>query len=166
MNTAALAADWLRIRASLLAEHPELAEDSQALADTLDGEAGAMDAIASLIRGAREDGASVAALDAMIQDMDARRARLDRRSKKQRASALALMDLIGVSRIVRPDFTASVRATPQKAQVIDEAAVPEPFWRVKREPNLSALREAMLGGVSVPGAVLSNGGQTVAINFK
>lgn len=160
------AAEWNRVRDSLLAEYPELADDSDALTDTLDGEAQALDLVARLIRDAREDDSMADALTPMQRDMAERKSRLASRADKRRDAALKLMNAIGERKIVRPDFTASVRAAPPKVIVTDDAALPDAVCKFERKPDRSAIKEALERGEAVAGAMLGNGSETLTIRTK
>ena len=160
------AAEWNRARESLLAEFPELADDAEALADTLDGEVQALGVVARLIRDAREDDAMADALTPMQRDMAERKSRLSSRADKRRDIALKLMNAIGERKIVRPDFTASVRAVPPKVIVMDDAALPDDVCKFERKPDRGAIKEALERGEAVAGAVLGNGSETLTIRTK
>jgi hypothetical protein len=48
-------------------------------------------------------------------------------------------------------------------QITDEDAIPDAYCRIKREPSKTLIKEALLDGEEVPGAVLDNGGETIRI---
>lgn len=160
------AAEWNRLRESLLAEYPELADDTDALADTLDGEAQALDMVARLIRDAREDDAMADALAPMQRDMAERKSRLASRADKRRDAARRLLTAIGERKIIRPDFTASVRAVPPKVIVTDDTALPDEVCKFERKPDRAAIKEALERGKAVAGAMLGNGTETLTIRSK
>lgn len=162
---AAFAAEYQRQRESLLAQFPELADDAETLADTLDGITYAPDLIARLIRDAREDEASAEAVAGMARDMTDRRTRLTNRANRRREAALALMSALDLPKLERPDFTASIRSVPPKVEIIDETALPENLFKIVRSPDRTAIKDALQHG-PVAGASLSNGGQTLTIRTK
>lgn len=166
MNAPFLIAEYKRIRESLLTQFPELAEDETALIDTIDGETGALDAVAYLVRSAREDEATAKALSDMLGDMRERKARFERRADTRRAGALAMMEALGVRKVERPDFSASIRQTPPKVEIVDERLLPDHFIRLTPSPEKSAIAEALKAGKVVQGAVLSNGGNSISVRFK
>jgi len=163
---AQIAAEYRRHRDALLAAFPELAEDDQALADTLDGETDAIDVIARFIREGREDEAMAAALDAMMKDMGERKQRIKARAERRRGIALSLMQAVGERKIERPDFTASVRSVPPKVEITDEAALPDALCKVTRSPDKAAIKQAIEAGEDVPGAMMSNGTETLTVRTK
>lgn len=156
MNSASLVAEYQRVRGMLLTSFPELAEDETALADTLDGETGLLDAVSSLIRSAREDEAMEAGLDSMINEMRERKTRFGSRSEKRREAALALMQSADLRKIERPDFTATIGNGRAKVIISDQAAIPISLCRITTSPDKTAIKAALDAGEVVPGAALGN----------
>jgi hypothetical protein len=167
-RAAMVIAEYRRQRESLLVEFPELAEDEDALSDTLDGLTEAQDLVARHVRAARHDKANVAALAGIINEDRERKARLERRAEKHLEIATALMEAMGERKIERPDFTASVRALPPKVQILDETALPDGAWRIveKREPDKAEIKRLLETGQEVPGACLSNGGTGLTVRVR
>lgn len=165
-RTAMLAAEYRRQRDSLLATFPELAEDEQTLADTLEGETELPDIIAKLIRDAREDKAMADALGVMIGEMGERRTRLGDRASKRKSFAMALMQAVGLRKIEQADFTASIRNGTAKVIVTDEDCVPAAYCKVVRSPDKTAIKEALQRGTAIPGALMSNGEPSLSTRYK
>lgn len=163
---ASLIAEYQRVREALLAVFPELADDEQALADTLEGETDLADAVAALIRGARQDEAFEEAGAKIAAEQRERATRYGLRAMKQRDAALSLMQAAGLSKIERPDFTASVGKGRGKVVIADEAALPDAFFRVSRSPDKTAIGRALNDNQMVPGALLSNAEPTLTVRTK
>lgn len=163
---ARLAEEYRRQRDGLLAAFPDLAEDEEALTDTLDGITDTGDFIARICRQAREDEAMASGLATMLRDMGERKSRLMSRAEKRRAIAMALMNAIGERRIVRPDMTITVQPGRMAVVVTDDTALPDSLCKVERRPDKPAIREALERGEAVAGAVLSNGTETLTIRTK
>lgn len=166
MNSATLAAEWLRVRSALLADYPELASDEQALIDTVEGETQAIDAIAALIRSAQEDKAMAKALKDMNDEREMRLERIRARAERREQAAYMLMSAIELRKLVQPDFTLSVRSTPWGVRIDYPEAVPDSFCRIKREPDKTAIKAEYAAGRDVPGVTKTNGGETLAIRVK
>lgn len=162
MLTAPLIVAYQRAREEILRDHPEAADDPILLADTLEGITDAPTVIASFIRKAREDEAGADALAAMLKDMGARKSRLQARADKYRASALAMMDAIGMRKLEQPDFTASIRSVPPGVEIEDETAIPDHLCKIVRTPDKTKLKEALSFG-PVEGARMSKGGETLSL---
>lgn len=163
---AALAEEWRRLREALLTAHPDLVDDEDTLSDTLDGIAGAQDAIRALIRGARRDEASSKALDALISEYAARSADFDRRAVRRRLTAQRLMEAAGITKVMAPEFTVSTRNVPPRVDIYEEEAVPQEFWTTVPKLDREKLREAVKAGQEVPGARLTNGGTTLTVRVS
>lgn len=165
-NAATVAAVWRAERDKLLAAYPELAEDEAALVDTLDGETEALDVVRSLIRSGREDEATAEAVRTIRQDNMSREERFRNRADRKKQAALALMQAIGVRKVEAPDFTASITANPPKVVILDEAALPRSLGTESWSPDKRAIGAELIAGRDVPGAVLTNGGETLTRRFK
>ena len=166
MNFTALVEQYRRLRESLIVEFPELVEDNETLADTLEGETELPDVISRFIRDARHDEAMAIALGGIIKEEQERKARLGARADKRRAIALALMSSAQMRNLVQPDFSASIRFVPPKVEITDDTKLPDQFVRITRTPDKIAIREALGKGEQVPGAGLGNGSETLSIRTR
>jgi len=162
LNRSALVEAYLRQREALLQAFPELRDDVQALADTLEGEAEAPDVIAGFIRDAREDEGRADALTTMLKAMSERKARYAARAERRRQAALAIMQACAIRKVELADFTASVRSVPPKVEITDEAAVPDSLCKFTRSPDRVAIKNALING-EVPGAHLTNGSESISV---
>jgi hypothetical protein len=163
---ASLIAEYQRVRESLLASFPELAEDEQALADTLEGETSLIDAAASLIRSAIDDEAFEEACTNLAAEKEERAARFGRRAAKLREAALALLQAADLPKLEQPDFTASVGKSRGRVVISDETALPDAMFRTTRAPDKTAIGDALKDGQTVPGALLSNPEPTLTVRTR
>ena len=69
-------------------------------------------------------------------------------------------------RIELPEATLSIRVGMPKVVVTDEAVLPDTLCRIKREPDKTKIKESLLAGNAVEGAVLSNAEHTLTIRTK
>lgn len=168
MTPSALTETWKRLKARLLVDFPELAHDEQALQDTLDGETAAIDVIASLIRKSKEDEVMAAGLDAYINKLIDRRSRFLDRSERQRQAAFDLMQAIEVRNVTRPEFTASITAGQKRPVIVDESLLPDRcvVTKTTRRPDMNEIGRLLKDGKEVPGAVLSNGTETLRVSQR
>jgi len=164
MNIPMLVAEWQRIREAILITCPDI--DAETLTDTLDGEAAALDAVAYLIRQAREDDAQADAVASMIADMRVRMARHEHRSDTRRKAALALMRAIGVRKIDRPDISASVRKNAAKLEIPLESAVPSEYCEVITKPDRSKIKAALENGLEANWAALAEPTESLTVRTK
>lgn len=162
MNIAAAAEAWKRLRESIIRDHPDIDDDT--LVDTLDGMTGAADLVERLLMDSEEDKAMAAGLKDHIAALTRRKERLADRAAKRKAAALALMQELGLKKLSRPAFTATVAAGPAAARITDEAALPSWAWRPQPAVlDTQTIRARLLAGEEVPGAALSNGAEYLRI---
>jgi Siphovirus Gp157 len=131
-------------------------EEDAALADTIEGASDLKEALIFALRQAREAEAFARVIEGMKDDLDERRRRYEARADKLRAAALQAAVECGETKIVAPDFTATVSPGRRKLVITDEAQVPDTFCRVKREPNKAAIMDAIEAGMTPEWATLSN----------
>ena len=56
-----------------------------------------------------------------------------------------------------PEATLSIRDGVAKVVIVDEAQIPDDFMRIRKEPNKTAIKDALISGMQeVPGAAMSN----------
>jgi hypothetical protein len=63
--------------------------------------------------------------------------------------------------------TLTRKPVPPKVQILDEAAIPSQFWK-RADPALDkkAIGDALKAKQDVPGATLSNGGETISLRWS
>lgn len=152
------------LRDELLRRFPALADDEQALLDTLDGESDFDRQVLAVLRSADNDGMLAAGIEARLDDLQARKVRLAEREQSKRAAILHAMQAADRKKVELPDATVSVRATPPSVIITDEAAIPADYLE-PQPPKLSkrAIKEALQADKEVPGAILSNGGFSLSV---
>lgn len=151
---------------ALLRDHPELADDDTLKADMLEGCTTAFEALAVLLDTMQETTALMTGLNERIKEMRLRRDRLEMREEACRRLMQRIMEHAQLSKVALPEATLSLRATPESVEITDFAEIPDEFCRYVREVSKTKVKEALKAGTFVPGAVLSNGGQTVSVRTK
>lgn len=131
-------------------------EDDAALADTVEGASNIKEAITYALRLAREAQAFADAITEMRSELDERRQRYETKAEKLRSAALQAAVECGETKIVAPDFTATVSPGKRKVIITDEAAVPDTMCKITREPRKSAIMDAIAAGLKPTYATLSN----------
>lgn len=164
---AALVESYRRLKAALIAEYPELALDDQTLTDTLEGIHGAQDIITKLIRRAKEDEASVDALETLEAEYAKRRQRIATRAAAQKKAALEMMQECGISKVERPELTAWIGHSKPRVVVLDESALPDNMVEVItiRKPNKDAIKAAVDEGQTIPGVAMTNGSEYLSVRI-
>ena len=117
---------------------------------------------------AREDDrAFAAALKQRLDHMRIRLNRLETATSNKRELITEVMSKATLRKVTEPDFTLSLREVPRGLQLNDEAEIPEAYWqpqpaKLDRQAVLRDLRD----DVSIPGASLNNGGQTISVRTQ
>lgn len=155
-------AEYEFLREQLQLQFPET--DEVTLLDTLEGLTSLPEMLAGVVRSQLDDQALAVALRARISDMQGRLARIEDRAEKKRMLVASVMDRADIKKLTEPDFTVSLRPTPAPLIIIDEADVPDGFWK-PQPPKLDrkGLLAALNAGQTVAGAALGNGGITIAV---
>lgn len=149
-----------------LVETYGLNEADPALWDTLDGETDFGDALASMIKRARELEAHAESLGTTIKGLQERKAHKVDRARQLRAVVLHFMDEVGMPRLERPEFVATPTRRPAGLaglDTVDVDALPDALVRIKREPNASAIKAAIEAGQVIEGVRLGNPSRTLRI---
>lgn len=159
------AATYRILRDELLQKYPELAEDETALLDTLEGLTTVNEQITALLRSAVNDEFAVEGMKQHIDALLKRRVYMQGRADKKRRIALHYMEDCGIKLINAPDMTISQRAVAPSVVINDVDLIPDNYMRVRKEPDKTAIKDALKNGQSVPGCSMSNGGSTIAIKI-
>lgn len=152
-----------KLKEELLVAFPELADDEQALADTLEGESDLTDKLTEIIISAIEDDADAEKNKALAKRYQDRAGCCTARSQKKRDIVLLVMGDASIKKIPSPYCTISRCAGTPGVQVIDEALIPKEFLRIKSSPDLKAIKEALKEAGSVPGCTLKNASETLSV---
>lgn len=144
--------------AGITAEDPDYAE-------LLASECDVQDRLVRILRAARRTEAQSKALAEILADNRERKGRLDTKAERLRGVVLHAMQELGLKRLEGPDLTASVGSGKPKALITDPAAIPDALCRITREPNKTAIADAMKVG-PVPGAEWSNGSANLTVRTK
>lgn len=141
-----------------------IGDDDELLTETLEGET---DIHAAIGLGLDR----ILSLDVLIDGADMalgrikqRRDRLDRQRQLLREAIAMAMETANVRKIEHALGTVSLRSVAPSVLTPVEADIPSEFWK-PQPPKLDrrALLAALKDGRTIPGATLSNGGQTIQI---
>ena len=159
-------------KAKLLADalrEAGFADDEDLLADTIEGETNAMEALSTLLRWIALRAAHQEALKAAEADFAARRTRMAESVQSARSAISRFMDETGLTKIERPEATLSMRdGAPGVVYADDFAAesLPDELQRITVSPDKPAIRIALGNGQIIPGAVLSNSPRVLTIRTR
>lgn len=150
----------LTARKRLLENDPEMIADERLFSDMLEGESGnAFDVLHQMCRAALYAKAMADTVDRMIDDLQLRKRRFERRAAWLRSGIFSAMDALTLRRLEQPDFYASIADASVEALHVtnEEELMKDPrFVRVTREINKTAVKEAIKAGEDVKYAELGN----------
>lgn len=150
---------------NLMAAYPELADDEELRADMLEGETGLHDVLKRIVRARQFAKANGEAIKTVKADLDARKARYERKAEAMTALALRLMEHADLRKVELPEATLSVRAVPPSVVIDDESQLPADCFETRRVVSKTLIKAAMEGG-AVPGAHMTNGGTGLTVRVK
>lgn len=139
-------------------------EDSELFRDTIEGEIDLKGIIALAAEHNVIDAATVEGTTAIIDKLVERRQRIKKRIELRRVAILAAMQAGELRTVETPAGTITRKATPPSVLIIEEAAIPAEFWKPS-DPTLDkkAVADALKAKREVPGAMMSNGGETLQV---
>lgn len=135
---------------------PEMDEDMQLLADSIEGSTNFHEVLSHLIRLERDAEAFAGAIKAQEENLADRRARYISKQQNIRAMIQSLMEAGNQRKVTLPEATLSIAAGRAGCTVTDFDALPAEFVKVERSPRKSELTAALLAGERVQGAELKN----------
>jgi len=168
-----------------------LAKDPEFLPEAIEAETSLFEALNALVASVREDEALADGVDRLTTRLKARKEALERRAETKRALIASALEIAGITSHEAPSGTASLKVTPPKVIITEEADIPSRYFRqadpvIDRKAILAALkaRDRAFAEVAeiededmraqchvqadhsfppIPGATLSNGGMTIQI---
>ncbi len=162
----ALVSRVVREITDLLAVYPELAEDETLRADTLEGATDINGILAKLVQEREAAYGMAEGVKVPVDDLRQRKARLERRGDGYGEAIERVMNAAGLSKVILPNATLSISNAPPSVTVADEQAVPDQFWRVKREIDKPAINAAVKAGEEIPGVAVSNGSTRLTVRVR
>ena len=143
---------------------PELTEDAELLAATIEGETDFERVMDRLIEFFLDQVTMKEAVTNRMSDLRERGERYERKADTAKRLMRELMQASGQTTLRLPVATLSVREGSQAVEITDERMLPQGFFT--RVPNKAAIKSAILAGEPPPGAVLVKGEDTLSIRTK
>ncbi len=141
-----------------------IGDDEDLTISTIEGETGLLEAIDEAINRLSEIKSLCAGTQSRMDELKTRNDRYEMQAERLRTAILGAMQIAGVRKLERPEATVSLRPVPAKAVIKAEADIPAEYWKATAPKlDLKALTAALKDGASIPGAELSNGGETISI---
>lgn len=143
--------------------YPEIKEDAELFEGMMHGETGLYELLDQYVAAIRENEMLAKSIAEGIGKLRERQTMLTRRCNFFRGLIHRLMDACEVQSISLPEAKISVVNTANKVIVTEESAIPDKYCKITKEPNKTAIKEALQSGFVVPGAYLSNGDTTIQV---
>ena len=141
-------------------------DDQDTFLDTLDGETDAMDILGTLIKERNEVLGNEAALKELAKQYKERADKMNAKADAIAQTMGHLLDAMGERKVQHPFATVS-RTKPRARVVIeDEHQIPTQLMKVKKSPDLTAIKAQMDAGEYVPGAAIALGNEGVTVRSK
>jgi len=150
---------------ALLAAYPELADDETLRADMFEAETSLYEALEIVVGKAQEARTMKDAIGLRQDALAERKARYERQEEAFRSLIQSLMEKADLTKIVLPEATLSVSMRAPSPIVEDADALPDHCVRLKRSPDMEAIKKALKSG-DVPGVRMSNGKAVLSIRTK
>ena len=138
--------------------------DEDFIRDTLEGETDLDGLVGKLVASIGEDEALAAGLKVHRESLAIRVKRFEDRADHKRVLLTKALEIAGRAKIETPAGTVSLRPVAPSLVRGEDADIPTEFWKPQPpKVDARALLAALKDGRIIPGASLSNGGQTISI---
>lgn len=124
------------------------------------------DILRRLVRFNLDAKANGIAADSRLADLRIRRERFRRQEETSRATILAALDAVGLTKFHDPEFSLSVAPGRPTASVPDETDVPPAFYRITQTLDMALVRDMAKAGKAPRWVVMSNGAPILTIRTK
>jgi len=152
---------------NLKISHPELLEDDEAWAATLESETDFNEVLTTIVRRIEDTKALVIGTKDRFEELKARKDRFEHRVDTLRELAFKIMHAAELAKVELPEATLSLRAgTQQLIGEADVATLPDSLCKISRSPDRTAIKDALKTGMEVPGFTLSNAQPSLTIRIK
>lgn len=137
-------------------------DDSQTIADTLEGESYPLTIKAQNVAYAIKNlEATASAIKSAEKEMANRRKRIENHAQHLRDYAMTCMQVAGVQNIDCPHFAITIKKNPPMVEIFEPALLPAKYWQIPEPPPAAPVKQrihdALKAGIDVPGAKLAQG---------
>ena len=159
----AIEAEITSFLASMTVENPDVKTDEEFKQDLLEGSTDYLDIVDKLIVNLHITNSYILGLKDARARLDTREERLKTKSELIRKLLKRMLDMAELRKVTAPSGTVSIGAKAQGVEIINPDLLPDSVMRIKKEPNKTLIGEKLKAGEDVPGATLSNGGETLIV---
>jgi hypothetical protein len=161
---------FVRAQIALLrVTHPNIWDegDDQLIADMLEGSTDLHEFLAAVVRRMVEATAFAAGIEAMIDQMKARRDRFNQRTEAMRGLALSIITAAQIKRLELPEATLSVVKPRERVVVANDADVPATYCHPPVvKPDLKKIKAALDAGERFNWASIQVGEPTLMVRIR
>ena len=147
----------------LLLEFPVLKDDEQLRHDMLEGSTDVFEVLDRMVASEALDSSLIKGIDDRIKELKNRKDRLDHRINVTRKMIFKVMEMAQLRKKEVPSGTVYIKKGVTKVIVTDENKLNETYWRIKKEVDKTKIKHDIMDGMTVDGAYISNGDDTVVI---
>jgi hypothetical protein len=140
--------------------------DPELIHDVLEGQTDVFEIMDWLLGKLGDEEGMEEAIAGRVKVLTERKAACQGRQERLRSALHACMVAAGERSLRRPEATVTLSAKKPGIATIDEAELPERFWKVERKVNRSEITTAIRDGEVVPGVLLDNGGETLTVRRR
>lgn len=151
---------------ALKAIYPEITEDADLLADTLEGETDLDRVLSKLVDFVRDAEAMAGAIKARKDEIAERQKRYERQGESGRKIIHQLMEAAQMAKVTLPEATLSILAPREKVNVVSVDDLPQGFYREERKALSKEILAALKAGETIPGAELVTGESSLMVRAK
>lgn len=150
----------------LLASYPEIAEDTQLLADSIEGETGLHKILERALESRQEALTMASAIKEREAALKERRERYERQGDAFKSLMLSLMKHAEQDRVTLVEASLSI-TKPRSSVVVEDAnQLPQGYFSLERVADKKAIKDAIDAGEEIPGAFMQAGETGLTIRVK
>ena len=149
--------------AAMTNENPDVKIDEDFRADLLEGTTDYLDIVDSLILNLHITNAYIHGIKDARARLDQREDRLERKVELIRRLLKKMLEMADLRSVKAPSGTVSIGAKPPSVEIVDEGLIPDEYMRISISPSKTLIGNALKAGQDVPGARLTNGGETLIV---
>ncbi len=152
-------------------KYKELADDTELVSDTIEGETNLVEAIGAALDHIDECEVMLIGLKEKKTQFASRETQIKARVDRLKAAIEQALMVCELDKMQLPTATLSLRSVPEGYTVVEEADIPTKFFKNKPVLDKAALTAAAkeahkTGQAMIPGVARTNGGCTLAIRRK
>lgn len=154
---------FTELKRLLINYNEHIAHDLDCLHDTLEGCTNLHEAIESVLQSIAEDDVMIDGMNVRLGLLEQRKQRVIQRKDGKRQALLEAFQRADLPKITTCEGTVYRSKVAPKVIITDESLLPESAFKITKSVDKTAIKKDLNNGLSVPGAFMSNGGETINI---